>query len=198
MRGHRWCLCFAVIFVFILPGVSCRENNYNCSWERLEPYARLTMPEGDGPFPAIVLLHGCGGMVHSREQYWDKRLAEWGFASLRVDSFTPRGITGVCAGGMISLEMIRYRIRDAYLAKEYLAGLSVVSSDGIGVMGYILYCIFVVRASRGRFYILRTRKEQNQPPSPATARQDGVGSKPPGEVRTKPYKAECIRNWKRG
>ncbi len=40
------------------------------------------------------------------------------------------------------------------------------------------YIVYLWCASRGRFYILRTKKRQNQPPSPATARQDGVGSKP--------------------
>jgi dienelactone hydrolase len=120
--------------VMVLAGSSCQ--NYNCSWERLAPYAKLTRPEGEGPFPAVVLLHGCGGMASSYPHHWDQRLTAWGYVSLHVDSFAPRGITGICAGGMIAVETLSYRVKDAYLAKKYLSTLSYVDSDRIGVMGW--------------------------------------------------------------
>jgi dienelactone hydrolase len=61
------------------------------------PYdATLTLPDGTGPFPAVILLHGCGG-EGSAQQYWIDRLTGWGYAVLRLDSFTARGLTTVCA-----------------------------------------------------------------------------------------------------
>jgi len=105
------CLLAAVLFAS-----SC--HNYNCSWERLAPYVKLTKPDGEGPFPAIVLLHGCGGMKSSYPHNWDKRLAEWGYVSLQVDSLSPRGMSSICAGGMIVMETLTYRVQDACLAKE--------------------------------------------------------------------------------
>jgi len=124
----------AVILLVAVCGSACR--NYNCSWEDLSPYAKLTIPEGEGPFPAIVLLHGCGGMRSSYPHRWDQRLAEWGYVSLQVDSLTSRGISSICTGGMISMEMLPYRVEDAYLARNYLATLDSVDPDRIGVMGW--------------------------------------------------------------
>ena len=48
----------------------------------------LFRPKGDGPFPAIVALHGCagllrkGGKMHPRDSEWGTRLAEWGYIVL--------------------------------------------------------------------------------------------------------------------
>jgi dienelactone hydrolase len=118
----------------VLACTACQD--YNCSWERLAPYVKLTKPDGKGPFPAIVLLHGCSGMESAYPNQWDQRLADWGYVSLQVDSLTPREISTICAGGMISIEILPYRVEDAYLARDYLATLSVVDPDRIGVMGW--------------------------------------------------------------
>jgi poly(3-hydroxybutyrate) depolymerase len=47
---------------------------------------RLTKPEGKGPFPAVVLLHGCGGMQPRRDDRWSDRLSRWGYVTLQVCS----------------------------------------------------------------------------------------------------------------
>jgi dienelactone hydrolase len=51
----------------------------------------LTKPEGNGPFPTIVLLHGCSGLQHSksRSELWSNRLVNWGYVTLQIDSFGP-------------------------------------------------------------------------------------------------------------
>ena len=53
---------------------------------------RLNKPDGEGPFPAIVLLHGCGGIQPKRDHRWAERLSGWGYVTLQVDSFWPRGL----------------------------------------------------------------------------------------------------------
>src|SRR5580704_7268540 len=55
----------------------------------------LYRPSGGGPFPAVVLLHTCAGLgphVHA----WARKLQDWGYVALVVDSFTPRGNGVVC------------------------------------------------------------------------------------------------------
>src|SRR6185295_187330 len=52
----------------------------------------LSRPEGKGPFPAVVLLHTCGGMTETLSQFWPRYLAQLGYASLAVDSLGPRGM----------------------------------------------------------------------------------------------------------
>ena len=98
---------------------------------------RLKKPPGDGPFPAIVLLHGCGGVQPKRDHLWAKRLVSWGYVTLQVDSFKPRGITSVCTmGGKEAADMLARRVTDAYDARHYLISLPFVDSKRIAVMGW--------------------------------------------------------------
>ncbi|SHI96422.1 Dienelactone hydrolase [Roseomonas rosea] len=57
--------------------------------------AELHLPPGPGPFPAVVLLHGCSGITPNMAR-WAARLVEWGQAALVLDSFGPRGVENVC------------------------------------------------------------------------------------------------------
>jgi len=98
---------------------------------------RLKKPPGDGPFPAIELLHGCGGVQPKRDHLWAERLVSWGYVTLQVDSFQPRGITSVCTmGGKEAADMLARRVTDAYDARHYLTGLPFVDSKRIAVMGW--------------------------------------------------------------
>ncbi|MCG8443299.1 MAG: dienelactone hydrolase family protein [Caulobacterales bacterium] len=67
--------------------------------EKLSAGLELRLPENaDGPAPAILLFHGCGGLYMedgSRKAVMDEYAAvanERGVAVVIVDSFTPRGI----------------------------------------------------------------------------------------------------------
>jgi len=98
---------------------------------------RMKKPEGDGPFPAVVLLHGCGGISPRRDHRWAERLTGWGYVTLQVDSFTARGIASVCtASGSDAADIRAKRVTDAYDAKRYLAGLPFVDKSRIAVMGW--------------------------------------------------------------
>ncbi|MGI9317618.1 MAG: dienelactone hydrolase family protein [bacterium] len=57
----------------------------------------LTRPEGDGPHPAMVLLHTCAG-ISEHEASWAETLVGWGYVVLTVDSLTPRGVNYICDG----------------------------------------------------------------------------------------------------
>jgi dienelactone hydrolase len=98
---------------------------------------RLKKPDGDGPFPAVVLLHGCGGISPKRDHRWAERLSGWGYVTLQVDSFRPRGLSSVCTySGPDTADILDKRVTDAYDAKRYLAGLPFVDQSRIAVMGW--------------------------------------------------------------
>lgn len=97
---------------------------------------RMTKPEGDGPFSAVVLLHGCGGISKRRDPVWAKRLVGWGYAALQVDSFKPRGVTNVCADRSLGGSLVEARAQDAHDARAYLSGLPFLDKDRIAVMGW--------------------------------------------------------------
>ncbi len=73
----------------------------------LSPHYRLRTPQGEGPFPTVLLLSGCDGPRDNLDT-WAEALAEAGWASLAVDSHGPRGFTEfevwrlVCAGQLLN------------------------------------------------------------------------------------------------
>ena len=104
---------------------------------KIEPIVRLTgylkRPTGDGPRPAVVLLHTCAG-ISEHERYWIEVLVSWGYVVLSVDSLTPRGLEYICDGRSGSIAPWN-RALDAYGGKEFLSSLPYVDPDRIAVMG---------------------------------------------------------------
>jgi dienelactone hydrolase len=92
----------------------------------------LLAPQGSGPHPAVVMLHGCGGLGKSY-QIWAERLRDWGYLTLRVNSFKARNLKRVCGGGI--LESVE-RVPDALAALAHLRTLSQVQGDRIALMGW--------------------------------------------------------------
>lgn len=98
---------------------------------------KLMKPEGNGLFPAVVLLHGCGGISLQRDNRWMERLLKLGYVTLQVDSFGPRHISSVCTYSRNeALDILDKRVNDAYDAKKYLAELPFVDRSRIAVMGW--------------------------------------------------------------
>ena len=96
---------------------------------------KLMKPRGNGPFPAVVILHGCEGL-NDFYTIWAIRLRSWGYVTLQVDSFGPRGEYNLCAPGRLNLITPSQRALDAYGAKSYLAELPFVDPNRIAVMGW--------------------------------------------------------------
>jgi len=94
---------------------------------------KLTKPQGDGPFPAVVCLHGCGGITR-RDDRWVERLSSWGYVALQVDSFGPRGKSSICTNTQLISPATR--AQDAHDAKVFLSGFPFVNKEKIGVMGW--------------------------------------------------------------
>src|SRR5215471_20695794 len=56
----------------------------------------LAKPDGNGPLPAVVALHGCSGLHEAGVQSASQRLVSWGYVALLVDSYTTRSIDHTC------------------------------------------------------------------------------------------------------
>ena len=61
----------------------------------------LWLPPGTGPFPAVLVMHGCAG-VRDHHRGWARRLTEWGYAAALLDSFRPRNVNATCFNKMSS------------------------------------------------------------------------------------------------
>jgi dienelactone hydrolase len=96
--------------------------------------AVLVTPDGPGPFPVVILLHGCNG-VRPNHPLWADRLRSWGYAALILDSFTARGSVNVCAAANQPLVTPRDRAGDALSAALYLRTLPKIDGARIAVLG---------------------------------------------------------------
>ena len=96
--------------------------------------ATLSKPQGNGPFPAIVLAHSCAG-VNPHTSFWSRLLTGWGYVVLAPDSFGPRGFQGgVCSLG--TLVSGSERVTDVAGALDWLNAQPFVQKDRIGLIGH--------------------------------------------------------------
>jgi dienelactone hydrolase len=102
----------------------------------------LFKPEDGRAHPALVFLHGCGGLINSRAQIesreadWAARFTRLGYVVLLVDSFSPRGHGEMCSQRGFDRAVYLERPRDAYGALRYLQALPFVRPDRIGLVGW--------------------------------------------------------------
>ena len=91
----------------------------------LAEHLTLVKPDGPGPFPVVLQMHGCGGIQPMQLRYAEAARGA-GFAAVVVDSLGPRGIgrreaqLTVCTGA---------RLRGAERAVDLLAMLSWVKAQ---------------------------------------------------------------------
>jgi len=123
------------------------------------------IPDGPGPFPAIVLLHTCHGVSASNFE-WARWFRERGYDALVVDSWKPRGITkGGCTPRSRDVANTE-RFDDAVGALRYLQSRPYVDATRIGVIGWSNGGVFSMAVVNG--------------PSLERARRRGVVMPEPG------------------
>ena len=102
----------------------------------------LFKPAGEGPFPAVVGMHGCGGLFNrqgrlvARETAWAEILTSRGYVVLFPDSFGPRDVVHGCADGAPKARPWAERSGDAYGALRYLQSQPFVIGERIGLIGW--------------------------------------------------------------
>jgi dienelactone hydrolase len=89
----------------------------------------LSKPNGPGPFPAVVSLHGCSGLRPALRVAEGEYLKALGYVALVVDSFATRGIKEACVSPMPN------RHADALGALVYLSKFAFVDAKRIALLG---------------------------------------------------------------
>ena len=100
--------------------------------DRIQGY--LAKPDGAGPFPAVIVLHGCAGMHDTTKQKLADDLVAWGYVILLVDSYATRRIDHACVSGAFA--MFFRRRPDAYGALVFLAGQTFVDPHRVAAVGF--------------------------------------------------------------
>lgn len=89
-------------------------------------------PEGAGPFPAVVLVHTCGGLKNSHMRQHAQDLLRKGYAVFVQDSHGPRGFE-TCRQRTLPFAV---GVMDAYQGLKVLASQGFVDPDRIYLAGY--------------------------------------------------------------
>jgi len=119
------------------------DSNGSAAPTRLDGYLFRPTKTPPGPAPAVVFLHGCGGLISgithqiiSREADWARRLNDLGYVVLMVDSFTPRGSGEMCSTSGFKMWLYMKRPADAYGALAYLQTQPSVAPGKVGLIGW--------------------------------------------------------------
>jgi dienelactone hydrolase len=105
-------------------------------------HAQLYKPEGDGPFPAVIALHGCGGLAgHSepvlpRYRDWAEQLVKAGNAVLLPDSYGSRELGPQCRVRERQVHARRERVTDIQAARQWLMQQAWVAPDRVSLLGW--------------------------------------------------------------
>ena len=105
-------------------------------------HAQLFKPEGNGPFPVVIALHGCGGLgghsepVQVRYRDWAEELLKVGKAVLFPDSYGSRELGPQCRVRERRVTARRERVTDILAARQWLIQQSWAARDRISLMGW--------------------------------------------------------------
>jgi carboxymethylenebutenolidase len=104
------------------------------------------MPDGDGPFPGVVVIHEAYGLNdHIRDV--TRRFADAGYAALGADLFTGRN-RAVCMtrymAGMLLGSVNRYGVDDLKASLTYLAKKHEVDPQRLGAIGFCMGGSFAI------------------------------------------------------
>lgn len=124
-------------------------------------------PTGAGPFPALVVVHSCGGireeLLHAARDAWAR-----GYVVLVLDALGPRGIQSVCVPSRANASVNFPRgTRDALQAMAHLARLPFVDAARIGLMGFSWGGSVGLLASGAGYALALSEGVASGPPRPA-------------------------------
>ena len=138
-------LMLAAILLAMLPGaaalaagpetVELREGDVSLK-------GVLFRPDGNGPFPAVVAMHSCAGLmntsgtIRTRYRDWAQQLVKMGFVVLFPDSYGPRGLGDECGDRDQTIRSDHERVADALAARRWLQQRSEVKGDRISLIGW--------------------------------------------------------------
>ncbi len=100
--------------------------------EAVSVTAHLLKPRGDGPFPAVVVLHASGGFQPGYLCIAEK-IVSWGYVALVIDSNSaPSRNREQSLGSFLATE----QAQDAHQGRTFLMALPYIQGDRVGVIGW--------------------------------------------------------------
>ncbi len=120
----------------------------NTAGQGVEIVGHLFLPPGAATGPAVVLVHGSGGIYKAELDYWPKQFNAAGIAVFTLDMFGPRGVQSTAEDQ--SQVPFAADVADTFAALRLLATHPRIDPKRIAVMGF----------SRGGLTVLRSAVER--------------------------------------
>ena len=142
----------------------CRRRTRSTSPANgLTLHAQLYKPDGDGPFPTVIALHGCGGLgghsepVQPRYRDWAEQLLKTGHAVLLPDSYGSRELGPQCRVKERRVLARRERVADITASRQWLLQQPWAARDRISLIGWANGASAVLWAVRPQLSVARHR-----------------------------------------
>ena len=116
----------------------------NQSGEAVNIVGHLFLPPGNEKVPAVVLVHGSGGIYNAELDFWPKQFNAAGIAVFTLDMFGPRGVQSTAEDQ--SQVPFAADTADAFAALKLLATHPRIDAKHIAIMGFSRGGIAALRA----------------------------------------------------
>ncbi|MDX2233352.1 MAG: dienelactone hydrolase family protein [Hyphomonadaceae bacterium] len=136
----------------------------------MTPHADVVRPEGPGPFPVVVQMHGCGGRKAFQDT-WAQQARAAGWAAVVLDSYAHRAISRGVAYATVCTGLRlwgRERAGDLYAALEWLRRQAWADADRMAAAGW----------SHGGWTVLDALALQPGADAARATRLDGLPAEP--------------------
>ena len=117
----------------------------NKGGETVNIVGHLFLPPGSDKVPAVVLVHGSGGIYNAELDYWPKQFNAAGIAVFTLDMFGPRGVQSTAEDQ--SQVPFTADVADAFAALRLLATHPRIDRQRIAIMGFSRGGTATLRAS---------------------------------------------------
>jgi len=117
----------------------------NQSSEAVNIVGHLFLPPGNEKVPAVVLVHGSGGIYNAELDFWPKQFNAAGIAVFTLDMFGPRGVQSTAEDQ--SQVPFAADTADAFAALKLLATHPRIDAKHIAIMGFSRGGIAALRAA---------------------------------------------------
>lgn len=126
--------------VFLLTGFSSSEITFKSlsvagRSDGADIPATLGRPDGQGPFPAIVMIPACAGLTETLSADWARTLAAAGYVTIAIENLRPRNMKHCLSNGPTGRPFASW-IGDAYGALDYLSRQPYVDINRVAVAGF--------------------------------------------------------------
>ena len=117
----------------------------NTTGESVNIIGHLFLPPGSDKAPAVVLVHGSGGIYKAELDFWPKQFNAAGIAVFTLDMFGPRGVQSTVEDQ--SQVPFPADVADTFAALRLLATHPRIDPQRIAIMGFSRGGIATLRAS---------------------------------------------------